>query len=893
MSLLNLYSLREPRANQISTSIYFYSPKLNRQVWCESNLEWDTAIVLDHDPSVVEYCEQAINLQWSKSTWVPDFVAIIEDEGKYKAIILEVKYMEELLGDKDHYIQKYSESQQWIDQNFSNIAEQISSLPIVEIELIIVTDLILQQSFYVRNLRKLIQAKIENQYEFALSLEIEQVLEGYAQIPIETLINAIMALHKRNKPSKDQVYSTLYTMLYNQEVYIDFNRLIAPKSLLFAETPNKQTLNQWLKRTNWEEVENIYPSMIKHIDLYFVANSPEKSIRYWQIANDRLQTINGYLETSIEELKSQNFCHNGKNISWKTAYRWIKRYKRAKGDIRSLIPKYTNCGGKIRYNSPVAEEIWEFGKNQYLQRERKSIQLAYNNMKAYATKNDNDDQCMCYSSFYKKIQRLNRKEVAIRRTGKRNAEKEFELSESEFPHADYPLQSVQIDHTPIDVLVVDDENRKVTERPYLTIAFDSHTRCILGYYITYNKPSRLTIAMTLLNCVQNKTMSIEKIHEQFPDLEKDIKLSINSSKWKDVYGLPYTLHMDNGSDFRSNDIKLFGARYKVHLHYRAVKKPQHGAYVERCLGTLNKRLHGIAGTTFSNVMERKDYPSEKRAIYTIKELEARVLMEILLYHEDYHHQIRTAPIQKWLESFSNTTKERAISHNISQIDLNYFHLDVLPSTMRTIQKKGVQLFGLGYADPRIQKWIGAKDTSRLSGKRSFLIRYDPRDIRTIFFFDPEEKGYLLLKCSDRFVRTYYQDQLFTLWQWQSIKNNYRALYSHPAKNFNQKKQAYLLAQQSMDKEAGHRTKSIRIKRSRHRLNQEQQIEFSSVAGLLNEENNNIEEIDFSELDDVSMSEDEVERIYVSGGDDNPFTGFSWDIEADEVQNNKQKNKEDQ
>ena len=92
MSLLELIPLREPRANQISTSIFFYSPKLNRQVWCESNLEWDTAILLDHARSVLEYCEQSIELQWSKSTWVPDFVAIVEQDGQYSIIIIEVKY---------------------------------------------------------------------------------------------------------------------------------------------------------------------------------------------------------------------------------------------------------------------------------------------------------------------------------------------------------------------------------------------------------------------------------------------------------------------------------------------------------------------------------------------------------------------------------------------------------------------------------------------------------------------------------------------------------------------------------------------------------------------------------------------------------------------------------
>ena len=96
--------------------------------------------------------------------------------------------------------------------------------------------------------------------------------------------------------------------------------------------------------------------------------------------------------------------------------------------------------------------------------------------------------------------------------------------------------------------------------------------------------------------------------------------------------------MDNGSDFTSMDLRLFCKAYRINLHFRAVGKAQHGGYVERALGTLNKRLHSIRGSTFSNVHERKDYPSEKRASFTLGELEARVLTEIIYYHE-YNHLI--------------------------------------------------------------------------------------------------------------------------------------------------------------------------------------------------------------------------------------------------------------
>ena len=141
-----------------SYSFYFRKLISNSQVLFFFNIYFlFRSLDKDQDPSVLEYCEQSIELQWSKSTWIPDFVALIEEDDQYTMLILEVKYMQELLEDKEHFIQKYDETRDWIAQNFSILATSFTKLPISRIELIIVTDLVLQQSFRVRNCRKLIQ----------------------------------------------------------------------------------------------------------------------------------------------------------------------------------------------------------------------------------------------------------------------------------------------------------------------------------------------------------------------------------------------------------------------------------------------------------------------------------------------------------------------------------------------------------------------------------------------------------------------------------------------------------------------------------------------------------------------------------------------------------------
>ena len=50
------------------------------------------------------------------------------------------------------------------------------------------------------------------------------------------------------------------------------------------------------------------------------------------------------------------------------------------------------------------------------------------------------------------------------------------------------LDFVQIDHTPMDIVVVDDLYRQPLGKPYLTLATEVTTRCILGFVVSLAPP---------------------------------------------------------------------------------------------------------------------------------------------------------------------------------------------------------------------------------------------------------------------------------------------------------------------------------------------------------------------------------------------------------------------
>jgi putative transposase len=71
-------------------------------------------------------------------------------------------------------------------------------------------------------------------------------------------------------------------------------------------------------------------------------------------------------------------------------------------------------------------------------------------------------------------------EVTARREGHKAARDRFAPATGSL-EADWPLALVQIDHTLVDVIVVDSVTRAPIQRPWLTLAIDISSRCVMGF----------------------------------------------------------------------------------------------------------------------------------------------------------------------------------------------------------------------------------------------------------------------------------------------------------------------------------------------------------------------------------------------------------------------------
>ena len=110
------------------------------------------------------------------------------------------------------------------------------------------------------------------------------------------------------------------------------------------------------------------------------------------------------------------------------------------------------------------------------------------------------------------------------------------------------LDEVQIDHTVVDVIVVDERHRLPIGRPYVTVAIDVCSRCILDLVVTLEAPSALSVGLCLAHAVTDKRPGLERL-----EVECDWPMA----------GKPRQVDVANASEFKSEAVR--GEQHAIHL----------------------------------------------------------------------------------------------------------------------------------------------------------------------------------------------------------------------------------------------------------------------------------------------------------------------------------------
>ncbi len=168
----------------------------------------------------------------------------------------------------------------------------------------------------------------------------------------------------------------------------------------------------------------------------------------------------------------------------------------------------------------------------------------------------------CWSTLRKRVMARNPAELSAAREGSKVARQRHRPVPGNY-QIERAYEVVQVDHTLVDVIVVDRSHRKPLQRPWLTLAIDVASRMVAGFYLTLEPPSALSVSLAIQHVVQPKGDWLNAL-----EIDAD---------WPAV-GLPETIHVDNAKEFRSKAMKRGAEEHGISLQYRPIGAPHYGGH---------------------------------------------------------------------------------------------------------------------------------------------------------------------------------------------------------------------------------------------------------------------------------------------------------------------------
>lgn len=339
--------------------------------------------------------------------------------------------------------------------------------------------------------------------------------------------------------------------------------------------------------------------------------------------------------------------------------------------------------------------IEEFVQNDYETHKQKGKYVVYS---AYRlTCEQRGIMPASYKTFCKAVKNRSRYEQTLKRQGRRAAykDKEFywELTPTTPRHGERPLHIAHIDHTELDVELVDSLTGQAFGRPWATFLTDAYSRR-MAVYLTYDPPSSRSCMMILRECVRR-------------------------------FGrLPQIVVVDGGPEFSCTYFETLLARYECTKKMRPPAEGRFGSICEKLFDSTNTRfIHNLQGNTqiMRNVRQvTKSVNPKESAIWTLGKLYLYLReWAYEVYDTIEHPALGQCPRNTYASGMLHTGRRL---HRLIAYDHD-FRIASLPTTRKTFAKV---ITGRGIKINNIYYWTDAFRHPEVEGTQ-VNVRFDPFD----------------------------------------------------------------------------------------------------------------------------------------------------------------------
>jgi len=396
-------------------------------------------------------------------------------------------------------------------------------------------------------------------------------------------------------------------------------------------------------------------------------------------------------------------------VSRGSVERYLRAYEASGGDIRALVPTRTRRDtGRSGLDTEVEEVIQGVLAECRVAPAQRTARDVYF-MVIERVRGRNQGRAPAerlvlpgVSTIERRVRAAGAAGVLRRRPGP--GERRAAAGVQPGPRATRPLERVELDHTVLDLIVVDEEDRLPIGRPTVTLALDVYSGLPAGLYVGF-EPAGYGAAMRCL------------LHAILP--KEDARARYGTTHAWPVYGLPETLVVDREPHLVSGDLGDACGPLGIHLDPTPVRRPWFKGAIERQFRTHNTGLvHGLPGTTFSNVLARGEYDAEGLACISLTRFREMLHVYLLdVYGQEWNRGVEGVPAQRWAAAVAGGWTP-ALHHDAEEMRLLLGR-----SAVRTIQRAGIDHLSLRYQSAELEALRRA-----LPGGTPVALKYDPEDL---------------------------------------------------------------------------------------------------------------------------------------------------------------------
>lgn len=717
--------LRKPARNKNISK--FASSKNNSIIMCESFNELDCCYWLEYASNITSFCSQPETINYfineKEHRYTADFLAI---NSLGKNIHLEIKPF-----NKIH------------DCEFRNTYEaQREKMRALGSDLILVTEKQLRTSCYLHN------CKLIHRYSGLLdgNIQLDQIRR---EIQLNEKVSAT-GLASRLKLPPQEVFSGILRLLSLREIGADlFNHELNENSLIWFGESLPIIMNDDFEDTSYldlgsTQLHDTYQDMRYQKLKKTVVHEPDLAVypeEQQDLAIERYKLLcliindldGGWTPRNLNPLIDQYISETQlKKPSYKTVIRWHQSFVNSDGKITSLVNKDKKKGNR---NPRIVgdEKYFELALERYLDSVRPSISAAYTYYcDLIIIENESivsgKIPMMSYTSFRLRIKKLPPYEVMFTRYGKYLADREF-CFKHKIKMPTRILERVEIDHTPLDLILLDDELLVPLGRAFLTMLVDVYSGCIIGFHLGFQEPSFDSAAKAIIHAVKQK------------HYVKQLPIEFNN-EWI-CQGKIENLVVDNGAEFLSKSLENACLETGINIIQNQVRKPWMKPFIERKFGEVIQGIVGwIPGKTFSNVLEKSQYNPEKDAV-----------MRFNVFVEEFHrwiidvHNAKTDTKSKRIPNlFWNNSYTKLSPKLITDEESKTFKITMGLMKHRELTNKGITYHYITYDSEALAEYRKTYPQTKSSKQKK--IKIDPDNLASIYVYLEELNGYIEVPSKD-------------------------------------------------------------------------------------------------------------------------------------------------